>query len=39
VPEPGSEKSQDEQLGEQLMELTRKTVSEKFEEFDDRKFY
>ncbi|CAJ0543476.1 Ff.00g037700.m01.CDS01 [Fusarium sp. VM40] len=39
VPEPGNEKSQDEQLGEQLMELTRKIVSEKFEQFDDRKFY
>ncbi|KAG5661858.1 hypothetical protein KAF25_004097 [Fusarium avenaceum] len=39
VPEAGNEKSQDEQLGEQLMELTRKIVSEKFEQFDDRKFY
>ncbi|KAM0261734.1 hypothetical protein ACHAPA_009628 [Fusarium lateritium] len=39
VPESGNEKSQDEQLGEQLMELTRKIVSEKFEQFDDRKFY
>ncbi|KAM0378558.1 hypothetical protein ACHAPY_006255 [Fusarium culmorum] len=39
VPELGNEKSQDEKLGDQLMELTRKIISEKFESFDDRKFY
>ncbi|KAF4969135.1 hypothetical protein FSARC_3572 [Fusarium sarcochroum] len=39
VPEPGNELSQNEQLGEQLMELTRKILSDKFEAFDDRKFY
>ncbi|KAH6898047.1 hypothetical protein B0T10DRAFT_525470 [Thelonectria olida] len=36
--ETGSELSQNEELGEQLMELTRKIISEKFELFDDRKF-
>ncbi|KAK6715347.1 putative oxidoreductase bli-4, mitochondrial [Fusarium graminearum] len=39
LPELGNEKSQDEKLGDQLMELTRKIISEKFESFDDRKFY
>ncbi|KAM0354855.1 hypothetical protein ACHAPU_000684 [Fusarium lateritium] len=39
VPEQGNELSQNENLGEQLMELTRKIISDKFEEFDDRKFY
>ncbi|KAF5569975.1 4-hydroxybenzoate benzoate ligase [Fusarium pseudoanthophilum] len=39
VPESGNELSQNEQLGEQLMELTRKVISDKFESFDDRKFY
>lgn len=39
VPESGSELSQKEQLGEQLMELTRNVISDKFESFDDRKFY
>ncbi|KAJ3540206.1 hypothetical protein NM208_g5162 [Fusarium decemcellulare] len=38
VPEAGTELSQDEQLGEQLMELTRKVISDKFEPFDDRDF-
>ncbi|KAF5022671.1 hypothetical protein F66182_5219 [Fusarium sp. NRRL 66182] len=37
VPEPGNELSQNEQLGEQLMELTRRIISEKFETFDDGK--
>ncbi|KAF4436115.1 alcohol dehydrogenase Bli-4 [Fusarium acutatum] len=39
VPESGNELSQNEQLGEQLMELTRNVVSDKFENFDDREFY
>ena len=39
VPEPGNELSQNEKLGEQLMELTRKILSDNFEAFDDRKFY
>ncbi|KAF5667079.1 putative alcohol dehydrogenase Bli-4 [Fusarium heterosporum] len=39
VPEQGNELSQNENLGEQLMELTRKIISDKFEDFDDRKFY
>ncbi|KAK2674991.1 hypothetical protein RAB80_009975 [Fusarium oxysporum f. sp. vasinfectum] len=39
VPESGNELSQNEQLGEQLMELTRKVISDRFESFDDRKFY
>jgi hypothetical protein len=38
TPEAGSELSQNEELGERLMELTRKIISEKFEPFDDRKF-
>ncbi|KAF4435949.1 putative alcohol dehydrogenase Bli-4 [Fusarium austroafricanum] len=38
VPESGSELSQNEELGEKLMDLTRKILSEKFESFDDRKF-
>lgn len=38
VPEPGSELSQNEQLGDQLMALTRQVTSDKFESFDDRKF-
>lgn len=29
VPEPGSEQSQDDELADRLMELTRKTVMEK----------
>ncbi|KAF4337748.1 4-hydroxybenzoate benzoate ligase [Fusarium beomiforme] len=39
VPESGNELSQNERLGDQLMELTRKIISDKFENFDDRKFY
>lgn len=38
VPEPGSKQSQDEELGNRLMELTRKVISEKFEPFDERDF-
>ena len=39
VPEAGNELSQNGKLGDQLMELTRNIISEKFEQFDDRKFY
>lgn len=39
VPEEGSKLSQDERLGDQLMALTRQVISDKFESFDDRKFY
>ncbi|KAI8716895.1 hypothetical protein NCS52_00984100 [Fusarium sp. LHS14.1] len=38
TPEHGSDLSQQVKLGEDLMELTRKVISDKFEPFDDRKF-
>ncbi|WAO92212.1 Hypothetical protein NCS54_00970800 [Fusarium falciforme] len=38
VPEHGTNLSQEVKLAEDLMELTRKVISDKFEPFDDRKF-